>query len=80
MPWSFALPSLDDVALRPGATEPHPRAPRGITLVVTALAALAALLMAAALPVTYFSASHYRILGGLEASARLHAAEVVELA
>ncbi|MBP0447925.1 diguanylate cyclase, partial [Roseomonas sp. SSH11] len=41
---------------------------------------LAALLMAAALPVTYFSASHYRILGGLEASARLHAAEVVELA
>ncbi|SHI68952.1 diguanylate cyclase (GGDEF) domain-containing protein [Roseomonas rosea] len=81
MPWSFALPSLDRVAQEPppAIAEVRPKAPRGVTRMVTALAALAALLIAAALPLTYFSASRYRMIGGLEASARIHAAEVVEL-
>ncbi len=82
MPWSFVLPSLDRVMQEssPVSAEARPQASRSVTRMVTALAALAALLMAAALPLAYFSASRYRMVGGLEASARIHAAEVVELA
>ncbi|MCI0756164.1 putative bifunctional diguanylate cyclase/phosphodiesterase [Teichococcus vastitatis] len=47
---------------------------------VTALAGLAALVMAAAVPLTYLFAAHSRLGGSLEASATLHAAEVAELA
>ena len=53
---------------------------RTVTRTVTALTGLAALVIAAALPVTYLSAARSRLLGALEASATLHAAEVAELA
>ncbi|WP_198383637.1 hypothetical protein [Roseomonas sp. KE2513] len=52
---------------------------RTVTRTVTVLTGFAALLIAAALPVTYLSAAHFRLRGALEASATLHAAEVAEL-
>ncbi|MFC0388895.1 putative bifunctional diguanylate cyclase/phosphodiesterase [Muricoccus vinaceus] len=52
---------------------------RTVTRTVTALTGFAALLIAAALPVTYLFAAHSRVQGALEASARLHAAETAEL-
>ncbi|MFT8246700.1 putative bifunctional diguanylate cyclase/phosphodiesterase [Roseomonas sp. BN140053] len=63
-----------------GAAAALPGTPsRVVTRTVTGLAGLAALLIAVALPVTYFSAARYRMLGALEASATLHAAEIAEL-
>ncbi|MBB5694175.1 putative bifunctional diguanylate cyclase/phosphodiesterase [Muricoccus pecuniae] len=53
---------------------------RAVTLTVTTLAGLAALVIAATVPITYLSAARYRVLGALEASATLHAAEIAELA
>ena len=50
-----------------------------MTRTVTVLTGFAALLIAAALPVTYLLAAQSRLQGALEASARLHAAEMAEL-
>ena len=81
LPRSFVLPPLVRAtrASEPVLAEARPSTPRGVARMVTALVALASLLMAAGLPVTYFSASRYRLVGGLEASAQIHASEVVEL-
>jgi diguanylate cyclase (GGDEF)-like protein len=51
-----------------------------VTRTVTALAGLAALVIAAAPPATSFLAARDRIDGALEASARLHAAQIAILA
>jgi diguanylate cyclase (GGDEF)-like protein len=50
-----------------------------VTYTVTTLAGLAALVIAATIPITYLSAARYRVVGALEASATLHAAEIAEL-
>ncbi len=47
---------------------------------MTALAGLCALIIALTLPVAYYTAARFRLTGALETSARLHAAEVSELA
>ena len=58
-----------------------PAAPKAAVIrMITALAGLAALVIAGAGPATYFSAARFRLLGALEASATLHAMEVAELA
>nr|WP_277819430.1 EAL domain-containing protein [Pseudoroseomonas vastitatis] len=58
----------------------NPDMPRmAVARVVAGLAALAALLIALALPATFFAAARYRVLGALEASATLHALEIAEL-
>lgn len=51
-----------------------------VTRVVSVLAGLAALLLAVAPPVTAYFSGRDRLLGRLEASATLHAAEIAELA
>ncbi len=80
------------IARLPGRAAPRPdadgpdgsRAPvapnAAVIRMITALAGLAALVIAGAAPGTYFSAARFRLLGALEASARLHAMEVAELA
>ena len=64
----------------PPGTEEAPAPNRAVTYTVTTLAGLAALVIAATIPVTYLSAARYRVLGALEASATLHAAEIAEMA
>ena len=65
------------IASGPAGTEAPSRT---VTRTVTVLTGLAALLIAVAPPITYLSAACSHLLGALEASATLHAAEVAELA
>jgi len=65
----------------PAPAAEEPRAPSGAAArAVTALAAGIALLVAVALPLMHWSAAKARLAGAVETSARLHAAEVAELA